>query len=249
MKRVRDGIKFLDEGSTPGENHTLPNSFVHQFSSHELDSKSMRNILNQLFAKTLETKKKQTENPHHHYEGTFKEISNIDRPPTILPDSDNGFIEETRTKRPDKLKKISSSYLPKISIVRRESDEEIQTTTTTKTTTTTTKSTIVQDTSNQTYEGNSDEVFEEVLAKLQTLGIRGKNVLRKLIDEIGDDENPERNYLRKIVDDAVNNDRGNGMSSEERARRRRDIILSSPLNAEFNDDDSDGNAAIEEVRL
>ncbi|XP_046751667.1 uncharacterized protein LOC124414690 [Diprion similis] len=234
MKRARAGVKFHDESRIPGVNHTLPaSSGVQQLSSHELDSKQMRNILTQLFAKTLSTKNKQKETPHHHYEGTYREVSNIDRPPTGIPEdymnlfnSDDellatqSYAEQTQT-----------MPVPRIPTTERETDEEIPNTTT--------------DT-----RLDSGEVFKDVLAKLRSLGPRGKTVLKDLMAEIGPERDATSEGLRRMVNDAIEDD-GNVLSAEERRRRRRrrEIILSSPLNAELNEDDAEGDAAIEEGML
>ncbi|XP_012256817.2 uncharacterized protein LOC105686493 isoform X2 [Athalia rosae] len=218
-----------------------PGGVAHQLTSHELDAKTMRNILTQLFVKTLDTKKKQESNPHHHYEGTYRESSNIDRPPTVIPSDDLlGLMvseEEPPPKKPTK--KVTLQTVKPEVIKRRESGEEIPTSTSETTTEKLTS------TSTVTALTDSDEIFEEVLGKLHSLGSRGKNVLQKLMDEIEGEEDAESVAMRRIVDAAINGD-GKPMSDEERARRKREIILSSPLNAELNEDDSEGDAAIEE---
>lgn len=80
MGRVGQDVHFHHEGSVFRLNASR--SFGHQLGSHELDAQAMRNILTQLFAKTVDTKKKQKENQHHHYEAVFREATNIDKPPT-----------------------------------------------------------------------------------------------------------------------------------------------------------------------
>lgn len=78
MGRVSQDVHFHHESSV----FRLNVSRSSGQGSHELDTEAMRNILTQLFAKTLDTKKKQKESQHHHYEAVFREAINIDKPPT-----------------------------------------------------------------------------------------------------------------------------------------------------------------------
>lgn len=80
MGRVNQDIQFHHKGNALRLN--ISQSSENQKGSHELDAKTMRNILTQLLAKTIDTKKKQKENPHHHYEAVFRDITNIDKPLT-----------------------------------------------------------------------------------------------------------------------------------------------------------------------
>lgn len=235
MKRVLEGVQFHHKGSNPGENHTIPDGGVHHFTSHELDAKAMRTILTQLFAKTLETKNKQKETPHHHYDGTYREISNIDRPPVLEPIdykdlfamSEEKLTSTTTTKSPP-----TTTTTSEPSKARRESGEEIISTT--------------PDSATQDPKQSSSEVFEDVLSRLQSLGSRGKTVLRKLMDEMGPEENEESEVIRNMISQVIETDEN--MTDGERDRKRRQIILSSPLNQELNQDDSEGDAALEEVQ-
>ncbi|KAG7202886.1 hypothetical protein KM043_010034 [Ampulex compressa] len=82
MKRARQGVQFHHKDSAFQLN-VSKHAMSHHHGSHELDAKAMRSILTELFAKTIGTKQKQKENPHHHYEGVFVETANIDKPPTF----------------------------------------------------------------------------------------------------------------------------------------------------------------------
>ena len=88
MKRVHQGVQFHQ---TQHPNENAPLHPQHQLTSHELDAKDMRAILTQLFVKTLDMRRRQKEmqtEPHHHYEGVFKESANIVKPPTIFDDTE-----------------------------------------------------------------------------------------------------------------------------------------------------------------
>lgn len=80
MRRADQDVHFHHEDRIHRLN--ISKSSGHQAGSHELDAETMRNILTQLLAKTDHTKKKQKKNPHHHYEGVFRDITNIDKPVT-----------------------------------------------------------------------------------------------------------------------------------------------------------------------
>lgn len=90
MKRAGQDVYFHHNGNSLRLNASVLPGYSHQLGSHELDAKTMRHILTQLFAKTLDTKKKQKENPHHHYEAVFRETNNIDKPlATITPNPED----------------------------------------------------------------------------------------------------------------------------------------------------------------
>jgi len=89
MKRAGQDVYFHHEGNSLRLNTFILPGYSHELSSHELDAQTMRNILSQLLAKTLDTKKKQKENPHHHYEAVFRDTSNIDKPPAVTPNPKN----------------------------------------------------------------------------------------------------------------------------------------------------------------
>ena len=87
MKRAREGVRFHDKNNAPAHhpnNSSSYNSLAAAGNSHELDANALRQILASLFIKTQDTKNKQKDNPHHHYEGVYKESDNIDRPPTAV---------------------------------------------------------------------------------------------------------------------------------------------------------------------
>lgn len=77
MGRVNQDVQFHHKDNVLRLN--ISQLYESQLSSHELDAQAMRNILTQLLSKTIDTKKKQKENPHHHYEAVFRDISNIDK--------------------------------------------------------------------------------------------------------------------------------------------------------------------------
>jgi peptidyl-prolyl cis-trans isomerase SDCCAG10 len=104
----------------------------------------------------------------------------------------------------------------------------------------------------------SNEVFEDVLRRLQRLGDRGATVLRRLNKQMGDmvptddDENSDRslNALRNIVRDMLKDQEGGSKkrNDEELSRNRRRISLSPPsLQDSLNMNAEDEDAAIEEV--
>lgn len=92
MKRVHQGVQFHQVHNASEGGSSFQNHHQQQHASHELDAKDMRAILTQLFMKTLDMKKKQkAPDPHHHYEGVFKESANIDKPPSF---DDTDFIKQ-----------------------------------------------------------------------------------------------------------------------------------------------------------
>ena len=255
MKRAHQGVQFHHKGHANLFNSSkhLTNTLNHHYNSHELDAKAMRAILSELFAKTLDTKKKQKENPHHHYEGTFVEADNIDKPPTQYSSDLKDQKTKTNNQMENKLIETLEEVLKKHeaskkvalpSIVKNEGEilevhgklehgsvEKNQTV----------KKKII----NEPPEPTSAEVFQDVLNKINSLGFRGKKILKKLMDEI-EEKGPEGETLRRVVNETMNNKK---LSDAEKLRRRRDLILSSPLNKELNEDDEDDDAAIEEDLL
>lgn len=91
---------------------------------------------------------------------------------------------------------------------------------------------------------DSAEVFQDVLRKINSLGERGKQMLYKLMDEIDARNDAEGVVLKRLVNETMND---KTLSEEDKRRRRRDLVLSSPLHRELTEDDADADAAIEEV--
>lgn len=92
---------------------------------------------------------------------------------------------------------------------------------------------------------NSAEIFQDVLRKINSLGDRGRQMLRKLMDEIDAQNNSKGITLKQLVNETMNDKK---LSNEAKRRKRRDLILSSPLHKLLTEEDKDGDAALEEVR-
>lgn len=92
---------------------------------------------------------------------------------------------------------------------------------------------------------DSAEMFQDVLRKISSLGSRGRQMLRKLMDEI-DAQGVESDALRRLVNETMNDE---GLSGEAKRRRKRDLVLSSPLYRELAWEDENGDAPLEEVSL
>jgi len=105
MRRADQDVHFHHEDRI---RLNISKSSRHQMGSHELDAETLRNILTQLLAKTDYTKKKQKKNQHHHYEGVFKDITNIDKPMTNPGNLQNQFQEKSINKESNN-KKISEN--------------------------------------------------------------------------------------------------------------------------------------------
>lgn len=241
MKRAQYGIQFHHEDHALPQNSSrhLSNTMPYHYNSHELDAKAMRAILTELFVKTLDTKKMQKENPHHHYEGTFVDTANIVKPPgqyapsvavqkiksTLVDDKATGTSEEASENQSAASKE--GSPLGRQDKERGKSLE---------------KKTRSQENSESTG-STSAEVFREVLDKINSLGYRGKKILKKLMDEV-EKKGPEGEALRRVVNETMTDQ---NLSDAEKKRRRRDLILSSPLHKELTKEDEDDDAAIEEV--
>ncbi|XP_076289954.1 uncharacterized protein LOC143213724 [Lasioglossum baleicum] len=215
MKRVEQGIQFhhKDQALLLNSSTHLTNSMAHHYSSHELDAKAMRAILTELMAKTLDTKNKQKENPHHHYEGTFVEVANIVKPPVQHPSEVDKKVEQKAIAKDEKHDGGQKQ-------------EKTQT-------------------SEKKGEPTSAEVVKDVLDKINSMGYRGKKILRKLMDEM-EKNGGETEVLRKVVDETIKNQK---LSEAEKRRRRRDLILSSSLRKELTEEDEDSDAAVEEDML
>ena len=96
----------------------------------------------------------------------------------------------------------------------------------------------------ESKEPTSGEVFRDVLEKINSLGYRGKKILKKLMDEI-EKKGPEGEALRQAVNKTMYD---HTLSNAEKRRRRRDLVLSSPLHKELTEEDEDDDAALEEVK-
>ncbi|XP_076645280.1 uncharacterized protein LOC143354816 [Halictus rubicundus] len=243
MKRVEQGIQFhhKDQALPLNSSNHLTNS--HHYSSHELDAKAMRAILTELFAKTLDTKKKQKENPHHHYEGTFVELANIDKPPVHHPSEVDKNVERKTAELLNKLSgnRVESEANSAITVAKdREKSNEGQ-----KKRHDGGQKQEEAQAGEQQGEPTSAEVVKDVLDKINSLGYRGKKILRKLMDEI-EKNGGETETLRKVVDETMKNQK---LSEAEKRRRRRDLVLSSSLRAELTEEDEDADAAVEEDML
>ncbi|XP_076226240.1 uncharacterized protein LOC143174823 isoform X1 [Nomia melanderi] len=254
MKRVHQGIQFhhKDQALLLNNSRHAANPTAHHYNSNELDAKAMRAILTELFVKTLDTKKKQKESPHHHYEGTFVEEANIDKPPiqyssdSILRAMADKSVEQKTTELLDKLSGKRSEIVQnqKAKSVKSERINEE-------------RGELKQNDGQRLIgevvdelprtpakEATSGEVFRDVLDKISSLGLRGKKILRRLMDEI--EKRPESEKLRRVVGETMND---RDLSEAEKQRRRRDLILSSPLHKELTEEDEDADVAVEEGML
>lgn len=249
MKRVQQGVQFHHKDHLSNNSKHTMNAMPHHYNSHELDAKAMKVILTELFAKTLDTKKKQKENPHHHYEGTFVETDNIDKPPVQSSRTDT---QEGRNKQMEsKLIKTFEAVLRRQSVASTTADDtgdlikkhgKFVHRDTIRNETTSERKT--KGTTIESKEPTSGEVFRDVLDKINSLGYRGKKILKKLMDEI-EKKGPEGEALRQAVNKTMND---RSLSNAEKRRRRRDLVLSSPLHKELTEEDEDDDAALEEVK-
>lgn len=103
MKRVNQGVHFHQRENKSHSIGAIPDMTGHQFNSHELDSSAMRDILVKLFTKTQGTKYKQKQNPHHHYEGVFRDSINIERPPVAFNNLSDIITKFTKYDRPQEI--------------------------------------------------------------------------------------------------------------------------------------------------
>lgn len=71
-------------------------------------------------------------------------------------------------------------------------------------------------------------------------------MLHRLMKEIDARNNTEGAALKRLVSETMND---KTLSSEAKRRRKRDIVLSSPLHRELTEDGDDGDAPLEEVLL
>ena len=103
----------------------------------------------------------------------------------------------------------------------------------------------------------SNEVFEDVLRRLQRLGDRGRTVLKRLNEEMGDiisknasgNGNEDLNILRNLVHEMLREKgESKNMSEEQLDRNRRRIATETPsLQESLNMDAENEDAAFEEV--
>lgn len=184
MKRAHQDVHFHHKG--PHSNSTLPPLIsAHHYTSHELGAKEMREILTNLFARTLVAKNKQKENPHHNYEGVYRESANIEKPPLVKPDellwkleTIEKLFRKTTTAKPTQTEKS------KLEISTPTAEDKM-------------KKTVL----------TSSEVLEDVLKRIDALGDRGKKVLEKLSENLKQREKNDgktnnlgdKNTLKKIV--------------------------------------------------
>ncbi|XP_014210255.1 uncharacterized protein LOC106640672 [Copidosoma floridanum] len=163
MKRVHQDVEFLNKQAHKNAEN-INNHQPQHYTSHELDAKDMREILTQIFMKTLDMKKRQketkapTQRQHYHHEGVFKESANIDKPPVV---DETEFIKLELVR----LKAMAMSSTPA-------SPSE-----------TTTVDPSARRTNSS--EPSSVEVYRDALEKISALGERGQKVLSKLVEEIG----------------------------------------------------------------
>jgi hypothetical protein len=115
------------------------------------------------------------------------------------------------------------------------------------------RSNITKNSAEDSSAQTSSEVFEDVLRRLQRLGNRGKNVLRRLNKQMGDvipNKDDGFNTLRNIIREMIKEqDVGSNNRSEGKLdRSRRGITLAPPsLRAYLNMHAEDEDAANEEV--
>ncbi|XP_011703824.1 PREDICTED: uncharacterized protein LOC105459459 isoform X2 [Wasmannia auropunctata] len=266
MRRADQDVHFYHEDKALRLN--VSKSSKHQLGSHELDAETMRNILTQLLAKTDNTKKKQ-KNPHHHYEAVFRDITNIDKPATSYPKNLQDQFQEKSISTFDNNKKISenstkstpvsskpvslqeeqynhnesetkqnSTFSPNLHPSSTISSKQMESSTT--------QNIVKEQTESKIKQTNSEEVFQDILRKINSLGDRGKQMLHKLMDTIDTQAGAKGAALKRLVNDTMNDKR---LSREDKRRRRRDLVLSSPLYRELTEADEDGDAAVEEGML
>lgn len=96
----------------------------------------------------------------------------------------------------------------------------------------------------KTKQASFEETFQDVLRKINSLGNRGKQMLHKLMDTIDAQAGAKGAALKQLVNDTMNDKK---LSSEAKRRKRRDLVLSSPLYQELTEEDEDGDAPLEEV--
>ncbi|XP_072767054.1 uncharacterized protein [Anoplolepis gracilipes] len=266
MGRVNQDVQFHHKDKALRLN--ISNSSENQLGSHELDAQAMRKILTQLLAKTIDTKKKQKENPHHHYEAVFREVTNIDKPPAVnypeTSSSGDQLLWKQSISKSGNNKEISknstestqlSSNMTFTSVkepeIKRNSTSFFDprpspTISSAQMKTGTVEEIAKKQEESKSQQTHSAEVFQDVLRKINSLGDRGKEMLRKLMDEIDARSNSEGTALRQLVNETMND---KTLSDEAKRRKRRDLVLSSPLHQQLTEDDEDGDEALEKDML
>ncbi|XP_057332960.1 uncharacterized protein LOC130672404 [Microplitis mediator] len=219
MKRVQPGVHFHHQKNTLYSATNIAN----HYNSHELDAPAMREILKNLFAKTLETKNKQKSNPHHHYEGVYRDSVNIDRPPVSF-DNFSWISEQLKS-----LEKMTESPVL----------ENVKTTTELPET----GDEFVEKKVNG--EQTSTEVFKDILEKINSLGDRGKSIIGKLIATLDESKNKTRDWT-KVLHNAIQN---STINPAVKKRLKRQLVLSSPLQEALNAEADAEDAAVEEEDL
>uniref|UniRef100_A0A0C9RP70 NAB6_0 protein n=1 Tax=Fopius arisanus TaxID=64838 RepID=A0A0C9RP70_9HYME len=224
MKKADQDVQFHHKGNAPHSNGTLPRLMSgHHYTSHELGAKEMRHILTNLFAKTLVAKNKQKENPHHHYEGVYREDDNIEKPPPAHPDEFLWDLETVEKLFPRKTATTSAPTTTESSTETMTSPESLQV--------------------GETIKGPgaprtaSSEVLEDVLKRIDALGDRGKRVLEQLSLNLRERQMNENkgNEPNKII---------------ETKREKRQLVLSSAsLVDELTRHDAEEDLAVEKVTL
>ncbi|KAL6258113.1 hypothetical protein P5V15_010030 [Pogonomyrmex californicus] len=266
MRRADQDVHFYDKDSALRLNVSKSSG---QPGSHELDPETMRNILTQLLVKTNYAKKKQKKNPHHHYEAVFRDVTNIDKPATTnysrnLQDQEKLISKFDNNKETENGKKFTP-LLSKVPISFQEPRYDQEESETSQNYTfssslhphsirisgkqmesSTIREIVKEQEESKTKRTNSEEVFQDVLRKINSLGDRGKQILHKLMDTIDTQADAKGAALKQLIDNTMNDKK---LSNEAKQRRRRDLVLSSPLYQELTENDEDGDAAVEEDLL
>ncbi|XP_043277168.1 uncharacterized protein [Venturia canescens] len=118
MKKAHENVRFHQNNSESRSSGSPRLANGNTEASGELEAAAMREILSSLFNKTSGMKKKQKDNPHHRYEGVFREISNIDKPPAASSDSVHPTVPRIRpattTARPETSAEVFNDVLQKL---------------------------------------------------------------------------------------------------------------------------------------
>ncbi|KAJ8673425.1 hypothetical protein QAD02_004687 [Eretmocerus hayati] len=277
MKKVKQTVQF-HHSEREKDNLLQHNNHQqhHEYSSHELDAKDMRDILTQLFTKTLDMRKRQkdTKTPQNtHYEGTFKESDNIDKPPSF---DDSEFMRH-------ELESLKALAFGKLSTPATDTRTKLQNSRSVGSTPNHDVNTKLRKingtraevsklnlTSNPGQVSPPSQLFpnlNETSSSVQVLPEKNKtqNVLlssaeefREAIQKIGSVGSRGRKFLSKLIKEIDHQDSEleevvkkalSDLSVEEKERIKREIVLSSPIGSELMKDDEDDDAAIEEGLL
>lgn len=276
MTKVHKDVKFHHNSKASHKNRTFTSSDFNP-SSHELDANAMKNILALLTKKTNEMKNKQKENPYHIYEGVYRESDNIDKPPSLEKEFDprdlfdlldqkrqsleinqNAKVPKTEidpksvlSKIDDTVKKVKNNTLNqglKLKSTKTEEkmiEEERKNSTSLSGEERTKNETQRIESKSKNFESSenepsSAEVFGEVMKKIVSQGEKGRKLFQQLLSEIDDEKLKQRLTVKLTSASKI---------EEEKKRRKRDFILSSPLHDELSRNDEDEDAAIEEDLL